>query len=255
MPGECLGQLDVLAQRGEALRVRRRGLLQLGELTPSLGGELEQDSTKPADGGRELLGLMSGQHLLRVFIGHIGQLGPQYAQDPAQPDIGGVPALSLEFQRALERRIFSVLINGHDRPGQCLFELYTHDAELTDEPLVLDLPLVDDLLLLTSGCGRGLLRFGVGQPSAQVHEFTLNRLDLRARLVPQTGHGLQLVAELVPVCDHVGGVLLGDSEATAKNGNLLHGLGYKLRVLLGIIVAGAEAIRGRGLCEELPVMG
>ena len=83
MPGKCLGQLHIFAQRGDALRVRIRGLLKLGELTPSLGGELEQDSTKTADGGRELLGLISGQHLLRVFVRYIGQLGPQHAQDPA----------------------------------------------------------------------------------------------------------------------------------------------------------------------------
>jgi hypothetical protein len=148
------------------------------------------------------------------------------------------------------------LLDGHDRSDQCLFELHTHDSELTNEPLILDLPLLDDLLeLLTSGCGRGLLRFGVGQPSAQVHEFTLNRLDLRARLVPQTGHGLQLVAELVPVHDDFGGVLLGDSEATAKTADLLRDIGYTPLALLGIVVAGAEAIRGRGLCEEPPVMG
>ncbi len=124
------------------------------------------------------------------------------------------------------------------------------------ERALLNLPLVDDLLeLLTSGCGRGLLRFGVGQPSVQVHEFTLNRLDLRARLVLQIGHRLQLVAELVPVHDHFGGVLLGDSEATANTGDVLSGIGYAPLALLNIIVAGAEAIRGRGLREEPPVMG
>lgn len=56
MPGKCLGQLHIFAQCGDALRVRIRGLLKLGELTPSLGGELEQDRVDPDPSVRALQG-------------------------------------------------------------------------------------------------------------------------------------------------------------------------------------------------------
>jgi len=251
MSRKRIGHLHVLAEHGQALGIRCGGLLQLGELAPPRRGKLEQNPPEAAHGRLEFLSRIFEQRPFRVLGRQLAQLGPQHAQDPAEPDVGGMPALSLEPQRTFERTDLPVLSTRHDRTGVRLLKRRTQLGELTAEALVLERALADGFLEpVLQGCGVDALRPGVRPLLAQVRELAPSSLGLLMRLVSHAGGRLECFARLVSLVDRGRGVFLGEREAVPKAGSLLG----QLDAPPVVAVAGTEAVWGWGLCKELTMV-